>query len=214
MQISPHAKIIHKSNDNQSHIFCFQVCQWGSKAQFCDPKMSTKSTRAHPADSVPSPKLPKDTPAARSQHSGRVGGRSYARLKAEIALHNIPTTTRHDTQPQSHIFKFFVARLRHVRASILRALRTVLLIHIQKYADSLGPKLMLTYPHGSTSILPSKIALPRPTALRIASATFELVCPHIFLYFSCFNTLKLMQIFVPTLQGAFQDFETASKIEN
>ena len=110
MPISSHANIIHKSNDNQSHMFCFQVCQWSStaaKAQFCDPKMTPKSTRAHPADSVPSPKLPKDTPAARSQHSGRVGGRSYARLKAEIALHNIPTATRHDTQPPIAHFQIF-----------------------------------------------------------------------------------------------------------
>ena len=210
MQISPHAKIIHKSNDNQSHIFCFQVCQWGSKAQFCDPKMSTKSTRAHPADSVPSPKLPKDAPAARSQHSGRVGGRSYARLKAEIALHNIPTATGHDTQPPIANFQFFCP----AATTCARILRTVLLIHIQKYADSLGPKLMLTYPHGSTSILPSKIALPRPTALRIASATFELVCLHTFRDFSFFSFLKLMQKFVPTLQDAFQTFEIASKIEN
>ena len=31
--------------------------------------------------------------------SGRVVGQSYARLKAEIELHNIRTTTEHDSQP-------------------------------------------------------------------------------------------------------------------
>ena len=31
--------------------------------------------------------------------SGRVVGQSYVRLKAEIELHNIRTTTEHDSQP-------------------------------------------------------------------------------------------------------------------
>ena len=69
--------------------------------------------------------------------------------------------------------------------------RTVLLIHIQKYADTLGPKLMLTYPHGVTSILQSKIALPRPTALRIASATVALVRLHIFSWFFIFQDSEI-----------------------
>ena len=62
-------------------------------------KMSPKSTRERTADPAASPKRPKDTPKSRSQHSGRVGRQSYARLQAEIELHNIHTTTEHDLQP-------------------------------------------------------------------------------------------------------------------
>ena len=38
--------------------------------------------------------------------SGRVVGQSYARLKAEIELHNIRTTTEHDSQPPTVHFWF------------------------------------------------------------------------------------------------------------
>jgi len=50
--------------------------------------------------------------------------------------------------------------------------------------------------------------------VRIVSAMVELVGLQIFRDFSFFNSLKLMQKFVPTLQDAFQTFEIASKIEN
>ena len=54
-------------------------------------KMSPKSTRERTADPAPSPKRPKDTPGARSRHSGRVGSSSMARFEAEIELDNIAT---------------------------------------------------------------------------------------------------------------------------
>ena len=69
-------------------------------------KMSPKSTRERTADPAPTPKWPKDTPKSRSQHSGRVGRQSYARFKAEIELHNIRTTTEHDSQPPTVHFGF------------------------------------------------------------------------------------------------------------
>ena len=69
-------------------------------------KRSPKSTRERTADPAASPKRPKDTPKSRSQHSGRVGRQSYARFKAEIELHNIRTTTEHDSQPPTVHFGF------------------------------------------------------------------------------------------------------------
>ena len=68
--------------------------------------MTPISTRERTADPAPSPKWPKDIPKSRSQHSGRVGRQSYARFKAEIELHNIRTTTEHDSQPPTVHFGF------------------------------------------------------------------------------------------------------------
>ena len=90
--------------------FRFPVCLWrkngASMVARTSSNMSQKSTRERTADPAPSPKWPKDTPKSRSQHSGRVGRQSYARFKAEIELHNIRTTTEHDSQPPTVHFGF------------------------------------------------------------------------------------------------------------
>ena len=101
----------NRKSDVRNRIFSIprlpMAQKWSSNGRPDLLKMSPKSTRERTADPAASPKRPKDTPKSRSQHSGRVGGRSYARLKAEIALHNIPTATRHDTQPPIAHFQIF-----------------------------------------------------------------------------------------------------------
>ena len=209
---------MQKSYINQTIInrifFASRSANGAPKLNFATPKWAQNPPERTPLTPCRAPNYPKTLPRLVLSTPDELEGDLMLvwklRSRSTTSQQQQDTTHSH----QSPIFKFFVARLRHVRASILRALRTVLLIHIQKYADSLGPKSVLTYPHGLASILRSKIAVLRPTTMHIASATVALVCPHIFRYFLCFNSLKLMQIFVPTLQDAFQTFEIASKIEN
>ena len=44
--------------------------------------------------------------------SGRVVGQSYARFKAEIELHNIRTTAKHESQPSAANFEFLCPAVR------------------------------------------------------------------------------------------------------
>ena len=74
------------------HIFASPDCPWGSRGRRKGQKRSPKSTHKCTADSVPSPKLPKDSQGSRSRHSGQVGRREYDRNVAEIALDNIKRT--------------------------------------------------------------------------------------------------------------------------
>ena len=61
-------------------------------------KWAENSTKTHRADSAPTSELRKDSPGARSRHSGRVGRWYNARSKAEIALDNIPRTLKRTTK--------------------------------------------------------------------------------------------------------------------
>ena len=78
-------------------------------------KISPKSTRERTADPAASPKRPKDIPKSRSQHSGRVGRQSYARLKLRSSS---TTSDQQRSTIRSHrtsVFNFCVPRRRHPR---------------------------------------------------------------------------------------------------
>ena len=100
---------INRKYDVRNRIFSIPGVPMAQKSSFRGHrdllKMSPKSTRERTADPAASPKRPKDIPKSRSQHSGRVGRQSYARFEAEIELHNIRTTTEHDSQPPNIRFQ-------------------------------------------------------------------------------------------------------------
>ena len=93
---------MQKSFINQTIInrifFASKSANEAPKFNFEATKWAENSTKTHRADSAPTSKLRKDSQGARSRHSGRVGGRSYAHMKAEIELYNIRTTAQHESK--------------------------------------------------------------------------------------------------------------------
>ena len=83
----------------KSHVFHFPVCVSGSNGRPRRPKNAENLFKN-------SNFFFKNRVGSTARLSGRVVGQSYARLKAEIELHNIRTTTEHDSQPPTVHFWF------------------------------------------------------------------------------------------------------------
>ena len=92
----------------KSHVFRFPVCVSGSNGRPRRPKNTENGSKNNK-------KLFKNRVGSTARPSGRVVGQSYARFKAEIELHNIRTTTEHDSQPPNIRLNFCVPRRRHPR---------------------------------------------------------------------------------------------------
>ena len=81
------------------------------------PKWSKNSTKTHRADSAPTANLRKDTPGARSRHSGRVGRWKFARSKAEIERDNIRKFRNVSRKQHGWFFGFCTLRWRRPAAA-------------------------------------------------------------------------------------------------
>ena len=76
----------------------FRVLKLPTRHPF--PRFETDPSHIHP------PETPRNRSGAITRQSGRVGRRFYAQMKAEITLHNIPTSPGNILAPPAFNFEF------------------------------------------------------------------------------------------------------------